>query len=253
MTHLPVDRHLAGLSAMGDRLRRAAEVAGPDAAVPSCPGWTVRDLVAHTGGVHRWATTVVAGARPGPPDAATEAACFAAVADADLLGWFDTGLHALVDALASAPDDLSCWAFLPAPAPKAFWARRQAHETAVHAADAELAAGTGEPVPADLAADGIDELLRGFLGRRRHPLVADPPVTLAVDCADTGDGWTLTVGPDARSVVDGVGPADCVVSGPASALYLLLWNRLGASPPVTVTGDAGVLGLWRERAVVSWA
>lgn len=35
---------------------------------------------------------------------------------------------------------VDCWTFLDAPSPLAFWARRQAHETAIHRADAQLAA-----------------------------------------------------------------------------------------------------------------
>lgn len=213
----------------------------------------MRDLVHHTGGVHRWAATVVAGARSGPPTDDEAAALFAPVADGELLAWYEAGLAQLVATLRAAPADLDCWAFLPAPGPLAFWARRQAHETAVHAADAEAAAGRPGPVPADLAADGIDELLGGFLARRRGRLVADPPVALAVVCVDTGDAWTVRVEPDRRVVTRGRGPADCTVRGPASELYLLLWNRRDAGSPLEVEGDGRLLELWRERATVSWS
>src|SRR5207253_3038416 len=40
---------------------------GADAPVPSCPDWTVGDLVAHLGVAHRWATANVG--EPGPIDA----------------------------------------------------------------------------------------------------------------------------------------------------------------------------------------
>ncbi|MCZ9346869.1 maleylpyruvate isomerase N-terminal domain-containing protein, partial [Streptomyces sp. TRM76130] len=43
----------------GRLLASAAEAAGSDAEVPHCPGWRVRDLVAHTGAVHRWAASFV--------------------------------------------------------------------------------------------------------------------------------------------------------------------------------------------------
>ena len=86
--------------------------------------------------------------------------------DADLAGWFTAGHAALVAALESAPDDLECWSFLPAPSPRAFWARRQAHETAIHRADANAAAGATPVFRAAFAADGVEELLFGFGGRR---------------------------------------------------------------------------------------
>src|SRR5215469_3181220 len=56
------------------------------------------------------------------------------------------------------------------PAPAGFWIRRMAHETLVHRADAQLAAGAApEPlIEAEVAADAIDEWLMllagGFAG-----------------------------------------------------------------------------------------
>ncbi len=45
-----------------------------------------------------------------------------------------------------------------------FWIRRMAQETVIHRVDAELAAGSQiAAIPADLAADGIDELLVIFV------------------------------------------------------------------------------------------
>ncbi|HTW99850.1 MAG TPA: hypothetical protein VMD59_13795, partial [Acidimicrobiales bacterium] len=136
-----------------------------------------------------------------------------------------------------------------------FWARRQAHETSIHSADAEGAAGRPSSFAPELAADGIDELLLGFLPRRRGRLVADPAVSLGVRALDTGDSWTLRIEPDRRvPVEEAPEAADCLLAGPASDLYLLLWNRLpGAPAAVEVRGDAGVLDLWKERATIRWS
>src|SRR5271163_4072914 len=41
----------------------AIDRADPDGGVPSCPEWTVRDLVRHLGGVHRWATGYITSRR----------------------------------------------------------------------------------------------------------------------------------------------------------------------------------------------
>jgi len=146
---------------------------------------------------------------------------------------------------------MQCWAFLPAPSPRAFWARRQAHETAIHRTDAELAAGSAPTFDGAFAADGLDELLFGFFARPRGRLVADPAVRLGLRATDTGDAWTITIGPDARTTVRAAAEADCIVSGTASDLYLLLWNR---RPPSAccVEGDDRVLDLWREKATISW-
>src|SRR5258706_12045265 len=113
----------------------AAERNGLDAAVPTCPDWTVRDLVRHTGGVHRWAAAHVAGARV-EPIATMEEVVGDWPADEELVTWFRDGHTALVETLLAADPTLDCYTFLPAPSPVAFWARRQAHETAIHRADA---------------------------------------------------------------------------------------------------------------------
>lgn len=251
--------HLDALDEVGSRLSGAAAAAGLAAAVPHCPGWSVGDLVRHVGGVHRWAATVVGEGRREPPDGEEQAALFAAPEDAGLLAWFDDGRTRLLAELRAADADLSCWSFLPAPSPLAFWGRRQAHETAVHCADAESAAGMAPQFPPELAADGIDELLTGFLARPRGRLVADPPRRLAVMATDTGDCWTMRIEPD-RRVVSAVpaggtaaavaSAADLVLRGPASALYLMLWNR--GAEGVDAEGDAGLLDLWRGTANIRW-
>lgn len=248
--------HIAALRENGRLLAEAARRAGLDAPVPSCPDWRVRDLVAHIGGVHRWATAFVAEGRTEPMDAATRARYRGgAPADADLLDWFADGHLALVRALEQAPPGLACWTFFPAASPLAFWSRRQSHETAIHRIDTELAAAPGagpgavtEP-DAALAADGIDELLSGFLTHRGR-LRADPSRTLAVHTTDTGDSWLVRVEPDRVATHRAAAPAaDCTLGGRSAALYLLLWNRIGTEN-VQVTGDPSVLDLWRTGAVI---
>jgi uncharacterized protein (TIGR03083 family) len=223
------------LNREGLLLASAAERAGPDAKVPTCPDWQVRDLLKHTGTVHRWARAFVA---EGHPDGG------------ELLAWFREGHRLLVDTLGSADPGLQCFQFLPAPSPLAFWARRQAHETAVHRFDAEAArGGTPEVLGRDFAADGIDELLRGFHARAKSGVRTDEPRVLRVRASDTdGAVWTvrLTQEPPAAEYGD-AGDADCEVSGPAARLYLALWNRL---PFPRVTGDVSVAGLWREKSAV---
>lgn len=247
---LPVADHLAALDDAGRRLAEAARAAGLDAAVPTCDGWTVRDLLHHVGGVHRWCTAIVGGARSEPPGAEESAAFFAGPADPDLLAWYGQGLDQLQAALSGADPDVGCWAFLPAPSPLAFWARRQAHETAIHRADVESCVGSPTPFPTGFAVDGIDELLCGMVARRMRRLVADPPVALGVRPTDAAATWTVRIEPDGRSATPGLAAADCVVSGPASDLYLLLWNRSRPDATVEVAGDDRVLQLWRRDVTV---
>src|SRR5207302_5692344 len=134
-----------------------------------------------TGGVHRWATRHVV-------EAAAELVAVDDLldlvgkwpADDDLVDWFVAGHGALVRALPDAPPDLQCFTFLPAPSALAFWARRQAHETAIHRVDAELAGGSVTPFDPAFAADGIDELLRGFVARPGGRLRSSEPRVIGV-------------------------------------------------------------------------
>ena len=151
---MQVTDHIAALRAEGPLLARAAERAGPDAPVPACPGWRIRDLVRHVGNVHRWATGYVVEQHPAPVGELTEDEMVRSGAgDKDLPGWFLDGHQRLVSALEQADPGMTCWTFLAAPSPLAFWARRQAHETAIHRVDAQLAEGTG-PAGLDRFAPG---------------------------------------------------------------------------------------------------
>ncbi|MGW0930551.1 maleylpyruvate isomerase family mycothiol-dependent enzyme [Streptomyces sp. NPDC002644] len=257
--------YVEALRREGELMLKAATEAGTDAPVPSCPGWRVRDLVRHTGAVHRWAAAFVAQGitsprQPdGPPD----------LDGADLLAWFADGQRELTATLASAdPAETDCWHFLPAPSPAVFWARRQAHETATHRIDAELARG-GEPTGTEpeFAVDGIEELLSGFHGRRSSKVRSPRPRVLRVRATDVaGAVWTVRISEEPPVTVRGEGEGDglgdaggrggagdggsaalCEVSGTAAQLYAALWNR---APFPSVSGDQETAALWRETSPI---
>jgi len=273
-----VPGYVGALRRQGELLAGAAERAGLIAAVPSCPGWAVRDLLKHTGYVHRWATGFVAEGLTRPVDASEEEILGEGPADAELPGWFREGHAALVRTLGAAAPSLNCWAFLAAPSPLAFWARRQAHETAIHRVDAEQAANTagqaassaGQAASAPgsaalgnsaafepaFAADGVDELLMGFLARGiRRGNWAGLGGSLAIHADDGtagGADWMIASNPDAPSVSPGTGRADCDVSGPASELYLMLWNR-GRADQLEVKGDPSILAAFGRELQITWS
>jgi uncharacterized protein (TIGR03083 family) len=244
--------HLDALAAEADRYTAAIERADPDAPVPSCPDWTVRDLVRHTSGVQRWATRVVRERSPGPIDEELETIAGGWPDDRDLAPWYRAGHLLLVDALRAAPDDLECWSFLKAPSPLVFWSRRQLHETTIHRVDAELATGVVTNVPVDVAVDGIDELLTGFLPRRSSRLRPETTRTIAVRATDADAAWLVTAGPDGATTERTAADADVVVEGRAADLYLLVWNRRDLDG-LSVTGDASLLDLWRSSVQVRWS
>lgn len=239
----------------GEELIDCSTRAGWDAEVPACPGWRVRDLVAHTGSVHRWAAGYLDGrTKPGPIELC------APLDDGGLADWYRDGHRGLLDRLTTAPADLECWTFLPAPTPVAFWARRQAHETAIHRVDAEQALGVRpRESAARFARDGIDELLAGFHVRARSRVRTERPRSLLVRTTDDGPGtgqphaWLLGLSPDPlrveRLTDAGRVSADCAVSGPAPALYRAMWNREGYDD-LDVSGDASLVELWRGTSAV---
>ncbi|ASR35320.1 hypothetical protein BAY61_10310 [Prauserella marina] len=245
---------VAALDEAGTTLADAAALAGLDAEVPSCPGWRVRDVLLHTGGVHRWATTFVATGRAEPLELVEPHDISDSLpGDTGLVAWFLEGHAALVGALRSAPESLECWTFLAAPNPLAHWARRQAHETTVHRVDVELASGTPTKVGTDLAADGIDELLTCFAVRSRK-VSADPARIVRVTAADAGTHWTLRLTPGNRPTAskDEPGqPPDTVLRGSAEELYLALWNRAPLAP-LHVEGDDAVVAEWPRLLRVRW-
>jgi uncharacterized protein (TIGR03083 family) len=242
-------QYLDELEAHGKALAAAAEEAGLDAALPTCPGWTVRDLLGHIGQVHRWAASFVHEGRTTPPKGDAELADVPP--DDALVDWYVAGHAGLLGTLRKSKPDVECWTFLPAPSPLKFWVRRQAHETAIHHVDAESALGRKPAIDTQFAVDGIDELLLGFMSRARGRLVSDPPVSLAVRAVDADTDWTVKIEPSSREVTRGVARGDCFVEASASDLYLLLWNRRTADG-LKVAGDTKVLDLWRSKATVTW-
>lgn len=251
---LDFDAHGDGIGAAWTVLSEHALRSGPEAEVVTCPGWRIRDLLAHQGMVHRWAAAVLRGTPPVEVDAdAFEREGREAL---DQRAWLDAGAKDLLQALVDAPEDLDVPFFLAdAPPARQAWARRQCHETTVHAVDA-MSASLGRPPRAAetwirpaLAADGLDELLTGFAPRRRHRLRSAEPVTVLVETTDTGHAWTLRVSDNPVTTLrERTTDADVTLTGTAAGLYLGLWNRgdeLAAS-------DQGFLARWREQLRITW-
>jgi uncharacterized protein (TIGR03083 family) len=265
MWGVEISAHIDALERDGALLADAAETAGLRAGVPGCPGWQVRDLVRHQAYVHDWATRHVRDRSPELiDDGITESDILArGPADADLIAAYRDGHAALVAALRDADPDLQCATFMPAPSPLAFWARRQAHETAIHRYDAQCAAPGGPPPPAAafnpaLAADGVDELIMCFAPRRRYrPRDGGGERSLTVRAQDAEGGWYVRladVGAAVSRMDSRDNPAgDCTLEGPAAGLYAFLWNRSDAARAgLFITGHPETLAVWNASVRVRW-
>jgi len=235
--------YLAALGEDGTALAAAAR-RGLDPPVPACEGWTVADLVLHTGMVHRHKLAIVRGRlseppNPWPPPAPPRE---------ELLGWYEEGLAELLAALGDTDPATPVWTFHRPDRTAGFWRRRMAQETVVHRVDAERAHGRPGPVPADLAADGVDEALAVFLA----PYLAGWPVgghgeTLGLRATDTGDRWQVRLLPTGIEVGPGQAKADATAAGGAADLLLWLWGR-GPADPLERTGDPALVPRVRELA-----
>jgi uncharacterized protein (TIGR03083 family) len=248
---MKITEHIDALQREGRLLAAAAMRTELDAPIPTCPDWRMRDLIRHVGGVHRWATGYVRDRHTEWEDGDLDDIVATWPADLDLIDWFREGHIRLVHTLASAPPDLDCFTFLAAPSPLAMWARRQAHETAMHRVDAESPGSTITEFHPAFAADGVDELLSCFITRPRRAPKVSSPRSIQVHATDTGDDWHLQISSEAVVTSRSSSPADCTITAAAGDLYLLLWNRR-SDADISVDGDRDLLALWREGVQIRW-
>jgi hypothetical protein len=107
------------------------------------------------------------------------------------------------------------------------------------------------PIDDEVAVDGIDELLCGFLPRGRPKLAVDEPFVLTVEPTDSDRAWTLRVETESMATEAGVAESsDATFTGTTAALYLGLWNR---GDEVVQHGSADVLARWRKVQRVTWS
>ncbi|ARX86693.1 hypothetical protein SMD44_06165 [Streptomyces alboflavus] len=156
------------ITVQADQLATHLKDADLSTPVPSCPGWTVNQLVRHLGHGYRWAeTTIRTRAAAPPPD--TEMRDLSAYAGEDpavLAPWLRESAAGLTDALRAAGPGAPVWTPVPGET-SGFFARRFAHESLVHRADAALALGIDFTVLDEaVAVDAVDEWME--LGT--HPL-----------------------------------------------------------------------------------
>ncbi len=215
------------------------------ATVPNCPEWTVRDLVAHIGQAHRWATGIV---RTGAPVAVPDPR--AQDVPEDWAAWLRDGARRLTEAVGDGVAPV--WTYL-GDRPALFWLRRMVHDTAVHHADL---AGREAVIPADLAADAIDGVLE-LLTAPGAPAVKPALAGLR------GDGQTIllrprdatprtiTRGPGGPTWRRGDGAADVTVTANARDLLLVVTRRLSPDDSdIVVDGDRALLDHWLTRTAL---
>lgn len=214
------------------QLIRSADLATP---IGHLGRWKVRDVAAHLGGVHRWATRIVVSRSSDGPSFVKSK-----LDGEELCDWFDAGTEELLIALESNDRDEPCPNFNPGSAKTvAWWLRRQMHETTVHRWDVERALDATTPIAPSVAADGIDEYLDVFVRTRGKQTLSSP---MALVSASPSRTWTLTPAEKPGRIDISAGRSTeptTEVSGRSAELLLALWRRLPLSETgLTVIGDA---------------
>ncbi|HZD18521.1 MAG TPA: maleylpyruvate isomerase family mycothiol-dependent enzyme [Actinomycetota bacterium] len=223
---------------------RLADVARADLSVDiaTCPGWTMRDLVRHVAEVyeHKIACTALGRAPdPWPPEWP---------ADRDPVEWLADAHERLLEMFERSEPSTPSATWWPSDQTVGFWARRMAHETAIHRTDAELATMTVTPIEADLAVDGVDEILVVMLAGDWSDEPDDGVTGQRVAIATGGRSWRVELEPDSVVVVPDGDEIDAAVGGEPQDVVRWLWGR-SPDERVTRSGDAATLQLLRSRLV----
>jgi uncharacterized protein (TIGR03083 family) len=238
-----------------NRLFGEAVAAGDqDADVPTCPGWTLRQLFRHVGRGDRWAAQIVAERHDSPLDPRAVRGGKPPEDAAGALDWLHGGARAMLDAVREAGPDTPVWTFL-GPRPAAWWIRRRLHEATVHRADAAVALGVDFELSGPVAADGVSEWL-GLLAARPAPATGPGPLaagaSLHLHATDDGLGpegeWTIRTEGSALTWEHGHSKCTTAARGRAVDLLLVLLRRRSAEQAnVELLGDKAAWSDWLDR------
>jgi uncharacterized protein (TIGR03083 family) len=262
MATLAYDRYCDEIVAQTDLIRDIVRGADLSVVVPTCPDWTLAQLVRHLGGHHlalemavRTGTAIEDPAGQ-VPDAAGPDGDDPVALNAWLAGAASMLAGTLRDAGPAAAAQV--WAFRRS---TAFWGRRATIDLVIHRADAAGTVGAGYAVAPDLAADAVDELLE---------LISDPQVagsspplaelrgpggSIHLHATNTEPGlqaeWLIELVADGFTWRRGHARATVALRGPLADVMRVFWRRLPAgSERVEVLGDAALLDFWLERVSI---
>jgi uncharacterized protein (TIGR03083 family) len=244
---------IAENAALAD-LFRNADLSTP---APTCPEWSLEQLMRHVGRGDRWAAQIVAEQATDPVDPHAVAGGKPPAGRDNEIAWLQDGVRALLDAVGKSGAQTPVWTFLGS-RPAAWWIRRRLHETAVHRADAALALGAEFRIGAAVAADGITEYLERVMVRSAEddPSRGGPPLRAGQslhlhatdDGLDAAGEWTIFGRTAGIEFEHGHAKATAALRGPARDLLLAIVRRGNAAElGVQIFGDESVWDTWLAR------
>ena len=218
----------------------------PSTLVPTCPGWTVRELFHHVGRGHRWAAEIVATRAVAAPDPRfVPEASRLARAPAGLIG-SSMGPRCWLTQSPARDPTRQCGRS-SGPRPAWWWLRRRAFDTLIHAVDAAMAQGVQHRTSAD------SPPRRSRNGRNALPR---KPTPVRPRC-DPANAWSS--GHRHRRPVDRFGNDWCHVDTRtgsrrrhaawthADLLLAAVRRRRLDETAITVVGDAAVWQVWVDN------
>jgi uncharacterized protein (TIGR03083 family) len=240
------------------RLADSAAAAGPDASVPTTPGWTIKDLVEHVGQTQHWVAEIIERRINDPMQLPTEMAVLP-TDSGQWQAWLSTAAQRVANACSDEALDAPVFnASGDARSGTRFWMSSVLNETVVHGADAASAANRTTEIEADIAAALISNHLamltsptwEMYRSESAHALRGTglTMLVLATDAVDDVGAWFVERRPDGATWKRGTQAADATLTGPAGSLLLALTRRLPLTDrDVSVGGDAAIVVHWLDN------
>ncbi|WP_112241747.1 maleylpyruvate isomerase family mycothiol-dependent enzyme [Kribbella monticola] len=244
------------------RLAESAVQAGPDAAVPTAPEWTVTDLVEHVGRTQHWVAEIIERRITDPTQLPTELAALPAD-PSEWQAWLSESAQRVADACSD--EALAAPVFNAAGDERTgaeFWLTSMLNESVVHGFDAATAANAeGRPsVEADIAAALISNhlaMLTSPTWELQRPESAQAIrgtgqtlQWLATDLDGDEGAWFVERRPDGATWQPGTHQAEVTITGPAGSLLLTMTRRLPLTDReatgITIEGDLDLAQHWLD-------
>jgi uncharacterized protein (TIGR03083 family) len=251
------------------RLAESAATAGPDAAVPTAPEWTVTKLVEHVGQTQHWVADIIERRITDPTQLPTELAVLPAD-PSEWRAWLSESAQRVADACSD--DALDAPVFNAAGDERSgtqFWMSSMLNESVVHGFDAANAASTanaaGRPAGTDVDADIAAALISNHLAMLTSPTwelqrpesahairgTGQTLQWLATDTAGDAGAWFVERRPDGATWQPGTHKADVTMTGPAGSLLLTMTRRLPLTDReatgITIDGDTDLAQHWLDN------
>ncbi|MFC0678555.1 maleylpyruvate isomerase N-terminal domain-containing protein [Lysobacter korlensis] len=219
----------------------AAELDGADPAAPlQAVRWTVQQVAAHLGAVHRWAALNARTGHRNPRVNVPEL-------DVTPAEWYAEARSELLGTLHELDPDARCYTLSRTDKTVRFWHRRQLHESLIHLWDLRSRNPDAEPpgeVSEEVWIDTVDELFDVFLPRSSAADRLDLGGTLRIVATGCGREWVF-----ARDWSPGEArAATATVAASPASLALFVWNRLDLDA-VDTEGDPDVVARFRRAHI----